>query len=67
MITVKEALNRLDTKQSYTIADRLSAMARICTAIRDEGYILLDTKGFDLNSKDECYEAVQRAKEGQTD
>ena len=34
MITVKEALNRLDTK------------------------------GFDSSSKDECYEAVQRANEG---
>lgn len=64
MITVKEALDRLDTKKSYTLADRLQAMARICTAIRDEGYILLNTNGFDSNSKDECYEAVQKAKEG---
>lgn len=64
MITVDEALNRLDIKQSYTLADRLQAMARICTAIRDEGYILLNTNGFDSNSKDECYEAVQKAKEG---
>ena len=64
MITVKEALDRLDTKKSYTIADRLSAMARICTAIRDEGYILLNTNGFNSNSRDECYEAVQKAKEG---
>ena len=64
MITVKEALDRLDTKKSYTLADRLQAMARICTAIRDEGYILLNTNGFNSNSKDECYEAVQKAKEG---
>lgn len=62
MITVDEALNRLDIKQSYTLADRLQAMARICTAIRDEGYILLNTDNFDTSSETECYKAVQNAR-----
>lgn len=42
MITVKEALNRLDTKQSYTLADRLSAMARayLLSEMRDTSFLI---------------------------
>ena len=61
MITVEEALDRLDINNKYLLVDRLQAMTRICIAIREEGYILLNTKSFDSNSSDDCLTAVQNA------
>ena len=42
-------------------ADRLTDEEKVSY---NKGYILLNTNGFNSNSRDECYEAVQKAKEG---